>query len=43
MRRALRKFFAWVALFSILGLHLVPLAAYAQDKAAEAPAAKADE
>jgi ammonium transporter, Amt family len=45
MKNLFRKLVATLAIFGVLGLNAVPLAAFAQDKAAEppAPAAKADE
>ena len=43
MRSVFRKMVAVLAMFGVLGLNAVPLAAFAQDKPAEAPMAKADD
>ena len=43
MRSVFRKLVAVLAMLGVLGLNAVPLAAFAQDKPAEAPMAKADD
>jgi Amt family ammonium transporter len=43
MKSVFRKLVAMLAMFGVLGLNAVPLAALAQDKPAEAPMAKADD
>jgi len=43
MKSVFRKLVAVLAMFGVLGLNAVPLAAFAQDKPAEAPMAKADD
>jgi Amt family ammonium transporter len=43
MRSVFRKLLAVLAMLGVLGLNAVPLAAFAQDKPAEAPMAKADD
>jgi Amt family ammonium transporter len=43
MTSVFRKLVAMLAMFGVLGLNAVPLAALAQDKPAEAPMAKADD
>jgi Amt family ammonium transporter len=43
MKLLFRKVAAWLVLACMIGVNAVPLVAHAQDKSAEAPAAKADE